>query len=45
MIHNYNLNFINFSYDYNMDFIKQSSNICSKPTINILEQIVKYFHS
>ena len=37
--------FIEFSYNYNMDHIKQSSNICLKPTIKTLEQAVKYVHS
>ena len=31
--------------DYNMDFIEQSSNICLKPTIKTLEQLVKYVQS
>ena len=38
-------NFIEFSYNYNMDFIEQSSNIFSKPTIKTLEQGEKYVHS
>ena len=42
MNYNYNMNFSEFSYYYNMDFIDQSSNICSKPTIKTLEQGVKY---
>ena len=28
-----------------MDFIEQSSNICSKPTEKTLDQGVKYVHS
>ena len=42
---NYNMNAIDFSYNYNMDFIEQSSNICPKPTVKTLEQGVKYVHS
>ena len=45
MNYKYNSNFIEFFYHYNMDFIDQSSNICSKPTIKTLEQDVKYVHS
>ena len=39
------MSFIGFSYNYKMDFIEQSSNICSKPAVKTLEQGVKYFHS
>ena len=39
------MNCIEFSYNYNMDFIDQSSNICSKLTIKTLQQGVKYVHS
>ena len=44
MNHTYNINFIEFSYNYDMDFIKQSI-ICSEPTIKTLEQVLKYVHS